>query len=728
MPSPALRQRAGLVGFQRPPSQPGILWSLLSLAFGSWSQPVTADSCPFRSSSGAEEAAPAAARQQLSPPETSSRVRSARPFLRLPGSVRGGSRGPAAAGRTPQPPTRPLTGAGGTAGGLALCGGPRAGRARVAPPPPGPRDAAVQGARPRCPRARRALSARSGRRGSRRPQEGAGGDAPAGGLTQSPASGAAPRAPRRGGKEGGVGRLGAGGGSAGRRRSRPQPPPLPRAARLSCTLSRSLAPPHALERGGERSRAEGPAGARLQGAARAGARGRGLLAPATAAAPAESRREDAQSHDALVLRLVLLLGHRHRGPGPREPGSGLLGRRLQQGCSGRFLRGGVGAGTVDKKIVRTEIGVLLRLSHPNIIKLKEIFETPTEISLVLELVTGGELFDRIVEKGYYSERDAADAVKQILEAVAYLHENGIVHRDLKPENLLYATPAPDAPLKIADFGLSKIVEHQVLMKTVCGTPGYCAPEILRGCAYGPEVDMWSVGIITYILLCGFEPFYDERGDQFMFRRILNCEYYFISPWWDEVSLNAKDLVRKLIVLDPKKRLTTFQALQHPWVTGKAANFVHMDTAQKKLQEFNARRKLKAAVKAVVASSRLGSASSSHSGVQEGRASREPSPPQAGDGGVPGGEGAPGAAEGAGVELPEVQAGEEVSGADGDAAAPRVEPHASEEEMEEAGPETEGRPAGETRGPAGAPAAPEGREEDPALEVGAQQGDAVLPED
>ncbi|KAI4570167.1 hypothetical protein MJT46_007461 [Ovis ammon polii x Ovis aries] len=341
--------------------------------------------------------------------------------------------------------------------------------------------------------------------------------------------------------------------------------------------------------------------------------------------------------------------------------------------------------TVDKKIVRTEIGVLLRLSHPNIIKLKEIFETPTEISLVLELVTGGELFDRIVEKGYYSERDAADAVKQILEAVAYLHENGIVHRDLKPENLLYATPAPDAPLKIADFGLSKIVEHQVLMKTVCGTPGYCVlsssprrpeklpisnnmekeepwiqyyiptPEILRGCAYGPEVDMWSVGIITYILLCGFEPFYDERGDQFMFRRILNCEYYFISPWWDEVSLNAKDLVRKLIVLDPKKRLTTFQALQHPWVTGKAANFVHMDTAQKKLQEFNARRKLKAAVKAVVASSRLGSASSSHSGVQEGRASREPSPPQAGDGGVSGGEGAPGAAEGAaGVELPEVQ--------------------------------------------------------------------------
>ncbi|KAM6302559.1 calcium/calmodulin-dependent protein kinase type IV [Podargus strigoides] len=280
--------------------------------------------------------------------------------------------------------------------------------------------------------------------------------------------------------------------------------------------------------------------------------------------------------------------------------------------------------TVDKKIVRTEIGVLLRLSHPNIIKLKEIFETPTEISLVLELVTGGELFDRIVEKGYYSERDAADAVKQILEAVAYLHANGIVHRDLKPENLLYATPAPDAPLKIADFGLSKIVEDQVTMKTVCGTPGYCAPEILRGCAYGPEVDMWSLGIITYILLCGFEPFYDERGDQYMFKRILNCEYDFVSPWWDDVSLNAKDLVKKLIVLDPKKRLTTLQALQHPWVTGKAANFAHMDNAQKKLQEFNARRKLKAAVKAVVASTRLGSASG-HNVHDSNKASRNPSP-------------------------------------------------------------------------------------------------------
>ncbi|XP_053145558.1 calcium/calmodulin-dependent protein kinase type IV-like [Hemicordylus capensis] len=261
--------------------------------------------------------------------------------------------------------------------------------------------------------------------------------------------------------------------------------------------------------------------------------------------------------------------------------------------------------TIDKKIVRTEIGVLLRLSHPNIIKLKEIFETPSEITLVLELVTGGELFDRIVERGFYSERDAAHVVKQILEAVSYLHANGVVHRDLKPENLLYADLSPDAPLKIGDFGLSKIVDEQETMKTVCGTPGYCAPEILHGSPYGPEVDMWSVGVITYILLCGFEPFFDPRGDPYMYSRILNCDYEFVSPWWDEVSLNAKDLVQKLIVLDPQKRLTVQQALQHPWVTGKTAKFAHMDSTQKKLQEFNARRKLKAAMKAVVASGRLG---------------------------------------------------------------------------------------------------------------------------
>ncbi|XP_053423050.1 calcium/calmodulin-dependent protein kinase type IV isoform X3 [Nycticebus coucang] len=255
------------------------------------------------------------------------------------------------------------------------------------------------------------------------------------------------------------------------------------------------------------------------------------------------------------------------------------------------------------------------------------------------------------------------------------------------------------------------------MKTVCGTPGYCAPEILRGCAYGPEVDMWSVGIITYILLCGFEPFYDERGDQFMFRRILNCEYYFISPWWDEVSLNAKDLVRKLIVLDPKKRLTTFQALQHPWVTGKAANFVHMDTAQKKLQEFNARRKLKAAVKAVVASSRLGSASSSH---ESHKASRDPSPIQ--DDSKVGTALPEGEKE---AELMTVQTSEEVK--DADISAEKAPETAQEDEMKVAGDEIKEGLMEESWKTMKEATAPKEGQEQPAVGFGMPQQDVILPE-
>uniref|UniRef100_A0A9L0SV56 Calcium/calmodulin dependent protein kinase IV n=1 Tax=Equus caballus TaxID=9796 RepID=A0A9L0SV56_HORSE len=263
------------------------------------------------------------------------------------------------------------------------------------------------------------------------------------------------------------------------------------------------------------------------------------------------------------------------------------------------------------------------------------------------------------------------------------------------------------------------------------------PEILRGCAYGPEVDMWSVGIITYILLCGFEPFYDERGDQFMFRRILNCEYYFISPWWDEVSLNAKDLVRKLIILDPKKRLTTFQALQHPWVTGKAANFVHMDTAQKKLQEFNARRKLKAAVKAVVASSRLGSASSSHGSVQESqKSSREPSPIQDSNEDVKAipegvkvqGDGAQMAVEGAEAELMKAQAVEKVKDADINAAqAAKMVSKALEHGIRVADPEIEEGLVREKLKTVEEAAAPREGQENPALGFGAQQNDVILPE-
>lgn len=257
--------------------------------------------------------------------------------------------------------------------------------------------------------------------------------------------------------------------------------------------------------------------------------------------------------------------------------------------------------SVDPKIIETEIGILLTLNHPNIIKLEEVYETPTQFFMVLELVTGGELFDRIVETGYYSEHKAAEALRQICEALEYVHSKRMIHRDLKPENLLYADDREDALLKIADFGLSKILGESDQAATVCGTPGYCAPEVLMGKPYDTQCDMWAVGVIAYILLCGFEPFYDERGDQAMFQRILKCDYEFVAPWWDEVSENAKDLVRKLIVLDPKKRLTAKEALKHKWVQGHAAKKDKMDKKYfDKLKEFNARRKLKGGMLAITA--------------------------------------------------------------------------------------------------------------------------------
>ncbi|XP_071794131.1 calcium/calmodulin-dependent protein kinase type IV-like [Asterias amurensis] len=259
--------------------------------------------------------------------------------------------------------------------------------------------------------------------------------------------------------------------------------------------------------------------------------------------------------------------------------------------------------TVDQKVVKAETDILLKLQHPNIIKLKEIFETEDNLFLVLELVTGGELFDRIVAQGYFSEKDAANVVKQLCSAVQYLHENGIVHRDLKPENLLYADNSEDAPLKLADFGLSKMLSQDVQMQTVCGTPGYCAPEVLYGRPYSPAVDMWSVGVITYILLCGFEPFYDEKGDKYVYKKILKANYEFMTPWWDNISDSAKYFIRSLLVLDTSKRLTAAQALDHPWVRGTASK-APLQNLTENIKQFNAKRKLKAVTNAVILMNRL----------------------------------------------------------------------------------------------------------------------------
>ena len=243
----------------------------------------------------------------------------------------------------------------------------------------------------------------------------------------------------------------------------------------------------------------------------------------------------------------------------------------------------------DMQDIQREIEIMNMVDHPNVINLFEIFDEPKKMNLVLELVTGGELFDRIVAKGNYSEKDAATCMSQLCQALDYLHTKKIVHRDLKPENLLYASPADDANLKVADFGLARMLTAGDMMKTACGTPGYVAPEILKNKGYDSgAVDMWSAGVILYILLCGFPPFYEEELPA-LFDQILHARYDFPSPWWDNISADGKDLVKKLLELDVKKRLKAAQVLAHPWMG--AAPTVALDGAQKALKKYNASRKL-----------------------------------------------------------------------------------------------------------------------------------------
>ncbi|XP_049849978.1 myosin light chain kinase A-like [Schistocerca gregaria] len=223
---------------------------------------------------------------------------------------------------------------------------------------------------------------------------------------------------------------------------------------------------------------------------------------------------------------------------------------------------------IDKALVKkkpqmisNEIKILLRIHHPSIISLKDIFDTPQTIMLCTELASGGELFDRIVEREYFTEKQARYIMEQLLSAMCYIHEMGIVHRDLKPENLLLLNDKEDV-IKIADFGLSKIYKEDV-MSTACGTPGYVAPEILQCESYDEKIDVWSAGVIMYILLCGYPPFYDEN-DAKLFDIIMSGSYEFQSPYWDHVSEEAKDLIRQILVVNPKDRISAKEALNHPW--------------------------------------------------------------------------------------------------------------------------------------------------------------------
>ncbi|EQC26304.1 CAMK/CAMK1 protein kinase [Saprolegnia diclina VS20] len=259
----------------------------------------------------------------------------------------------------------------------------------------------------------------------------------------------------------------------------------------------------------------------------------------------------------------------------------------------------------DVHALLVEVSVLKQMHHRNIIALHQVFAEPEFFVLVTEFVEGGELFDRIVEKTCYTEREARDVVKSLLEVTAYCHAANIVHRDLKPENILLVNRDDHTSFKLADFGFAKrIAVDSAGLVTACGTPGYVAPEVLMGKPYGASVDVWSIGVITYILLCGYPPFHDENRPA-LFAQIKEGVFHFHEPYWDDVSDAAKDLITKMLTKDPKDRPTTAQLLRHPWISGIDVGSVQLDNALNQLRQFNARRKLKATTIAVLSTVAFG---------------------------------------------------------------------------------------------------------------------------
>jgi calcium-dependent protein kinase len=220
----------------------------------------------------------------------------------------------------------------------------------------------------------------------------------------------------------------------------------------------------------------------------------------------------------------------------------------------------------DKELlddIAIEVQNHVSVDHPHIAKLYDVYETQDHIDLFVEHLDGGELFDRVSDKPQFSEEEASDTLSQILSALKYLHSHGIVHRDVKLENLVYEEKG-GTQLKLIDFGLSAAWNSQSAdnLTRCCGTIAYCAPEVFRG-SYTSQCDMWSLGVVGYILLTGRMPFFGAEHVQHM--NICAGRYSMSSDRWSNISAEAKDFIVSLLTLDPNKRLTAEQALQHPWI-------------------------------------------------------------------------------------------------------------------------------------------------------------------
>lgn len=313
-----------------------------------------------------------------------------------------------------------------------------------------------------------------------------------------------------------------------------------------------------------------------------------------------------------VLKDVIPLSHRTR-IGDKY----VLGRELGRGefgitylCTDRETRDSLACKSISKKKLRTavdiedvrrEVSIMSSLpDHPNIVKLKATYEDSEAVHLVMELCEGGELFDRIVARGHYSERAAAGVARTIAEVVRMCHENGVIHRDLKPENFLFANKRESSPLKAIDFGLSVFFRPGERFSEIVGSPYYMAPEVLKR-NYGPEVDIWSAGVILYILLCGVPPFWAET-EQGVALAILRGVIDFKREPWPQISDNAKSLVRQMLEQDPRKRLTAQQVLEHSWLQNakKAPNVPLGDIVRTRLKQFSCMNRFKKKAMRVIA--------------------------------------------------------------------------------------------------------------------------------
>ncbi|KAF8006019.1 hypothetical protein BT93_K0338 [Corymbia citriodora subsp. variegata] len=313
-----------------------------------------------------------------------------------------------------------------------------------------------------------------------------------------------------------------------------------------------------------------------------------------------------------VLKDVIPLSHRSR-IGDKYT----LGRELGRGefgitylCTDRETREALACKSISKRKLRTavdiedvrrEVAIMSTLpEHPNIVKLKATYEDNDNVHLVMELCEGGELFDRIVARGHYSERAAASVARTIAEVVRMCHANGVMHRDLKPENFLFANKKENSALKAIDFGLSVFFKPGERFSEIVGSPYYMAPEVLKR-NYGPEVDIWSAGVILYILLCGVPPFWAET-EQGVALAILRGNIDFKREPWPQVSDTAKNLVRQMLEPDPRKRLTAREVLEHPWIQNakKASNVPLGDIVRTRLKQFSVMNRFKKKALRVIA--------------------------------------------------------------------------------------------------------------------------------